>query len=43
MKLNLLVLLKSVKNWAFDMVLNNKIADNEARLYFGDKYEGNKE
>lgn len=43
MKLNLLVLLKNVKKWAFNMIFDNNIADNEARLYFGDKYEGNKE
>jgi hypothetical protein len=29
----LLVLLKSVKKWVFSIFLDNKIADNEARLY----------
>ena len=29
----LLVLLKSASKWVFDLFMNNKIADNEARLY----------
>lgn len=42
----LLVLLKSVKNWVFDLLFNNKIADNDTtlKLYFGEKIdEGNEE
>jgi hypothetical protein len=37
MKLKLLVLLKSVKNWVFE----NNLADVEERFYFGDKNESN--
>jgi hypothetical protein len=36
-------LLKSVKRWVFSIFLDNKIADNEARLYFGDNYDSKKE
>lgn len=35
----LLALLKNVSKWVFDLFMNNKIADNEARLYFGDDYD----
>jgi hypothetical protein len=43
MKLKLLALRKSVKKWVFSIFLDNKIADNEARLYFGDDYDSKKE
>jgi hypothetical protein len=33
MKLKLLVLLKNVVNWVFNIFANNNIADNEAKLY----------
>lgn len=36
-------LLKSAKKWVFSIFLDNKIADNEARLYFGDNYDSKKE
>jgi len=35
-------LLKNVKKWVFSIFLDNKIADNEARLYFGDDYDSKK-
>lgn len=41
MKLNLLVLLKNVKKWVFNLFLNNDIADKEARLYFKDEDASN--
>ena len=28
-------LLKSVKNWAFEMLFDNRIADNEMRVMYG--------
>jgi hypothetical protein len=36
-------LLRSVKNLAYSILFENKIADNEARLYFGDDYDSKKE
>jgi hypothetical protein len=36
-------LLRSVKKWVFSIFLDNKIADAEARLYFGDDYDSKKE
>ncbi len=36
-------LLRNVKKWVFSIFLDNKIADNEARLYFGDDYDSKKE
>lgn len=41
MKLNLLVLLKNVKKWVFNLFLNKDIADKEARLYFKDEDASN--
>lgn len=35
-------LLRNAKKWAFNILFDNKIADVETRLYFGDKYESNK-
>jgi hypothetical protein len=34
MKLKLLALLKYAMKWVFNFLTDNKIADNEARLYF---------
>jgi hypothetical protein len=31
-------LLRNVKRWVFSIFLDNKIADAETRLYFGDDY-----
>jgi hypothetical protein len=36
-------LLRSAKSLAYKMLFDNKIADNEARLYFGDDYDSKKE
>ena len=39
MKLKLLVLLKNVEKWVYDLLFNNTLADTEASLYFKDKDE----
>lgn len=40
----LLVLLKNVSNWVYKILFDNKIAENEAKLFFGEKIdEGNEE
>lgn len=38
----LLALLKNVKRWVFKFVFENKIADVDTRIYFGDKNDSNK-
>jgi hypothetical protein len=35
-------LLKNVSSWVYDILLDNNLADKEARLYFGDDYDSNK-
>lgn len=41
MKLRLLVRLKSVKKWVFDSIFDNKMAEVDERIYFGEKIESN--
>lgn len=39
----LLVLLQSVKNWVYKLLFDNKIADNEVMLFFGEKIDESNE
>ena len=36
-------LLKNVKSWAFKMIFENKIADNEMRVFYGWEPDESKE
>lgn len=39
----LLVLLKSVSRWVYSLIFDNKIAEAEDRIYFGEKIDESNE